>query len=440
MNPLRNLKQKPPKISLFWKNKQMKITYLAVGSELLKGRIINTNLTNAGEMLRKYGYDLSRGVEIQDTREAIVAAVESEMQNADVVLMSGGLGPTSDDITKKTLAEIFGAQLVMHQPTLELLRGYFERRGKKISPRNEEQALVPDNCEVLLNLRGTAPGMLFRKEGKILVSMPGVPHEMLYLLENEVIPKIKQSFEKVHFQNHIFRVIGIFESNLADKIRDIEENFPPCLDISYLPRIDGIWLELTVRGAEKETENLTEILQKNVLLLRERLSDFLYTEGKLSLEEEILQLCKGKNVTLAVAESITGGTITSKLVKVSGASNYLKGGITTYFTETKTQILGVNTEIIEKEGVVSAEVAMKMAEGVKNLFKTDFAIATTGYAEPPVKGEFGSVWLGFAGKNGELQAQRQTLPYDRQNNIERAACLAMIFLLQNLKKENIEAH
>jgi len=412
----------------------MKITYLAVGSELLKGRIVNTNLTNAGEMLRKYGYDLSRGVEIQDTREAIISAVETELQNADVVLMSGGLGPTSDDITKKTLAEIFGAQLVMHEPTLALLRGYFERRGKKISQRNEEQALVPDICEVLLNTKGTAPGMLFRKDGKILVSMPGVPFEMLYLLEYEVIPKIKDNFAKKYFQNHIFRLINIFESNLADKIRDIEEKFPDCLDISYLPRIDGIWLELTVRGEEQEAEKLKTILQENVELLRERLADFLYTEGKLSLEEEILQICKAKSVTLAVAESITGGTITSKLVKISGASSYLKGGITTYFTETKTQILGVSAETIEKEGVVSEEVALKMAEGVKNLFQTDFALATTGYAEPPEKGKLGSVWIGFAGQNRELLAQHETLVFDRQNNVERAAYLAMIFLLRKLKR------
>jgi nicotinamide-nucleotide amidase len=347
--------------------------------------------------------------------------------------MSGGLGPTSDDITKKTLAEIFGGKMVMHAPTLELLRGYFERRGKGISQRNEEQALVPDNCEVLMNRRGTAPGMLFRKDGKILVSMAGVPFEMLYLLEHEVIPRIRESFEKRYFQNHIFRLIGIFESSLADKISDIEESFPACLDISYLPRIDGIWLELTVRGEESEAENLKEVLQKNVALIRERIADFLYTEGQMSLEEEILQLCKAKSVTLAVAESITGGTITSKLVKISGASTYLKGGITTYFTETKTQILGVASEVIEKEGVVSAEVAMKMAEGVKQLFQSDFAIATTGYAESPAKGEFGSVWIGFAGQNGQLLAHRETLPFDRQHNIERAACLAMIFLLRNLK-------
>lgn len=411
----------------------MKITYLAVGSELLKGRIINTNLTNAGEMLRKYGYDLNRGVEIQDTRQAIINAVKNELENADVVLMSGGLGPTSDDITKKTIAEIFGAQLIMHEPTRTLLKGYFERRGKTITPRNEAQALVPDNCEVLLNTRGTAPGMLFRKEGKILVSMPGVPHEMLYLLENEVIPRLNGNFEKIYFKNHIFRLIDIFESNLADKIRDIEENFPPCLDISYLPRIDGIWLELTVRGKENESENLQQILQQNVSLLRERLSEFIYTEGKQSLEEEIQQICREKNFTLAIAESITGGTITGKLVKISGASNYLKGGITTYFTETKTQILGVNAETIEKEGVVSEAVAMKMAEGVKNLFETDFALATTGYAEPPAKGEHGRVCIGFAGQNGELAAHHAALPYDRNNNIERAACLALIFLLRKLK-------
>lgn len=410
----------------------MKICYIAIGSELLKGRIINTNLTKIGAFLREQGYDLNKALEIQDTKPAILQALHEELANHDLIIMSGGLGPTADDITKKTIAEFFGVEMYEHSPTVDRLRAMFEKRGRELTDRNRQQALVPTNCEVLTNKMGTAPGMLFRHEGKILISMPGVPFEMMYLLENEVLPILKKTFPTEYIQNHILRVWGIFESHLADKIAHIETQFPPEMNLSYLPRIDGIWLEFTIKGEESNKETLSKTLASFVAQIKTCISKYIYTEGKMPLEEEINHILRKQKRTLAIAESITGGAIVAKLVNISGASEYLKGSITAYYTEIKINVLGISADLIAEKGVASEEVAIAMAEGVRILLGADIGIATTGYSEAPQKGEQPYVCYGYADKNG-TDSWRENFFYTRELNIQRATERALIGLIQKVK-------
>lgn len=407
-----------------------RISYIAIGNELLKGRIVNTNLSAAAEFLRTQGYDLGRSLVIQDSREAIVSALETELQHNEVLIFSGGLGPTSDDITKKVLAEFFNSGWVEHQPTLELLTDFFNQRGKTLTDRNRLQALVPDTCEVLLNRTGTAPGMCFRKAGKLIFSLPGVPFEMMYLLRNGVLPLIQAQFPVQFFLNHIFRLWGIPEANLADRLNELEKEMPDNVDLSYLPRMDGIWLEMTVRGEEKNLAELQQSREEWVKKIRAVVADKLYTEGKQSLEGMILQHCVENGYTLAVAESMTGGMVAAKLVNVSGASNYFKGSITAYFTEIKTKILHVPADLIAEAGVVSPQTAEAMAKGVRELFGADFGIATTGIAEKNEEAQ-AQVWVGFADKN-HSESRQDFFFHNRTLNIEKAANAALIFLWQHL--------
>lgn len=410
----------------------MKICFLAVGGELLKGRIVNTNLTQAGLMLRENGYNFTREVVIPDDREAILKALEQELEENNILIMSGGLGPTKDDITKKTIAEYFQVGLKEDTETLAQLKAFFEFRKIAFTDKNAAQALVPENCEVMLNKKGTAPGMCFRVNGKLLFSMPGVPFELMYLLEYEVLPRMKAQFPPLFYQNHILRVWGIPESFIADRIEKIEKELPETLDISYLPRLDGVWLECTLRGEIAEKTQINEALQQGIELIKQELSEFIYTEGKQSLPEEILSLFTQNQLTLAVAESMTGGNIMGKLVRISGTSAYLKGGVTVYFTEMKTQILGVSADLIQEKGVVSEEVAIAMAEKVRAFTRADVGLSITGFAQKSDKFTSAQAWIGYSDKRGNL-ARHETFISDREVNIERAVSGALIFLMRNIR-------
>lgn len=411
----------------------MKICFLAVGGELLKGRIVNTNLTQAGLMLREHGYNFTREVVIPDDREAILKALREELQENDVIIMSGGLGPTKDDITKKTIAEYFQTGFREDTETMERLRAFFEYRKIPFTDKNAAQALVPENCEVMINKKGTAPGMCFSVNGKLLFSMPGVPFEMLYLLEYEVLPRMKAAFPPLFYQNHILRVWGMPESFIADRIEKIEKSLPESLDISYLPRLDGVWLECTLKGNIAEKKPIAASLEHAVSLIKEVLTGYVYTEGQLSLPEEILALFTQNQLTLAVAESMTGGNIMGKLVQISGTSAYLKGGFTVYFTEMKTRLLGIPADLIEEKGVVSEEVATLMASKVRELTGADVGLSITGFAQKPDKTTSAQAWIGYSDKSGDC-AKHETFISDREVNISRAVSGALIFLLRNVRE------
>ncbi|MGL4363579.1 MAG: CinA family nicotinamide mononucleotide deamidase-related protein [Bacteroidales bacterium] len=408
----------------------MNICFIAIGGELLKGRIINTNLAKVGEMLRNAGYNLTRSLVVADNLIAIRRAIKNELRSNDIIIMTGGLGPTTDDITKKAIADYFNVAMKEDETTLNMLETFFAQRNMPLSDRNRAQASVPENCEVMLNTKGTAPGMYFKVGKKQLFALPGVPYEMIHLLENAVIPTIQKTYTWGYFQSNILRLWGIPEAYLADKIANIESKIPSNLDLSYLPRIDGIWLEMTVKGKAKSATNLSKTLTDWTNILRELLKDKIYLEGKEALESVILRLCTQENISIAVAESMTGGQIAAKLVSISGASNYFKGSVTAYATEVKTIVLNVPKELIAQKGVVSAEVAVAMAQGVRKLLGADIAIATTGYAE---KNDdiLPHVWTGYADAS-HSDSHKDDYYSDREINIQRAANGSLIFLLNKI--------
>lgn len=411
----------------------MKICFFAIGGELLKGRVVNTNLTRTGLMLREHGYSITREVIVSDEKEAIIDALRAELENNDIVLMSGGLGPTKDDVTKSAIATFFGVGMKEDTETMRRLKTYFEFRKILFTPKNQEQAMVPANCEVMPNPKGTAPGMCFRLEGKLLFSMPGVPFEMLYLLEYEVLPIIKAAFPPFYIKNHILRIWGKPESFIADEIEKTESLFPPQLDISYLPRTDGVWIECTLKGKPEDSEQINVGLDRVVSAIRTGLGNYVYTEGKQSLQEEVHALFTQSELTLAIAESMTGGNICGKLITISGTSTYLKGGVVVYFTEMKTQLLQVPAALIAEKGVVSSEVSAVMAENIRKITGVSVGLSITGYAEKLDAQTPAHAWIGYSDSNG-TSTRYESFVNDREINIERATAAAMIYLLRNSRK------
>ncbi|MEM6261586.1 MAG: CinA family nicotinamide mononucleotide deamidase-related protein [Bacteroidota bacterium] len=412
----------------------IRISFVTIGSELLKGRIVNTNTTEVGKLLRKHGFDLSRNVTIPDTKEAILEAVESELANHEVVLMSGGLGPTKDDITKYTLGEYFGGEMVENERTLDHLKHIFEIRGRKLTDRNRLQALVPESCEVLFNAKGTAPGMLFRKDGHMLASMPGVPFELMYLMEHEMIPRMKEAFSGGIYLHEIIRITGIPESHAADRMEQVERKLPPKVSIAYLPRLDGIWLEMSMSSLREEEVRARQDLKAAADIIEVLFQDKAYARGEAPLPEIAVNRLKENKLTIAVAESLTGGLVASKLVSVSGASEVFKGSVTAYDTQVKIDHLKVPPQTVETHTVVSGEVAQAMAEGVRNLLGADIGLATTGRAEK--EGDHRpEVYLGYADEHGST-ARRADLFNDRNINRERAANYLLHLLLRKLSTDD----
>ena len=407
------------------------ISLITIGTELLKGRIVNTNASQIGSMLRPYGFNLSRTVVIPDEAEAIRNTLRQERENHQVVILSGGLGPTEDDITKKMLCEVMGTELELHEATLSYLKERYAKKGRKFSDRNKQQAMLPASCTVLPNPMGTAPGMQFYSHGTWIFSLPGVPFEMLYLMEHAVIPFLLKEVPVGYFDQEILRLAQIAESDTADRIQQITHELPPEVEIAYLPRRDGIWLELFVGSPHaSERPSLEKALQRAKDRLSALFADKLYTTGDLPASKLIKDLFLSKGLSLSVAESITGGGIAADLVSQSGASAYFKGGICAYDTAVKIEVLGVPAETIQQAGVVSQSVAEKMAIQVRNVLKSDVGLATTGYAE--AQGDTPSqVWIGYA------DAQRSAslhLPLygNRSYSIARALQYALIFCLQQV--------
>jgi len=410
----------------------LKISLITIGTELLKGRIINTNAAKIGEMLRPHGFKLSRTVVIPDTAEAIRKAVLEEMSEHDVVLTSGGLGPTQDDMTKHVLADLFDSSLVLHAETLAHIAAIFSRRNRPLTERNRQQAMLPEKCEVIPNPRGTAPGMLFREAGKWMVSMPGVPFEMLYMTEHEIIPRLKAERQQGVFMHQILRLSHIPESHAADRMEPIESMLPEMVEIAYLPRIDGLWLEMYIDRMDVAQAAAQKALEEASVLIYEQFRDKYFAWGDQPLPAIVADELTSRSLTLAVAESITGGQIAASLVSISGASDFFKGSITAYATEIKEIILDVDPEIIQQHGVVSEAVASLMAIHVRSMMRADIGIATTGYAEPDDE-IIPQVWIGYS-DGLENKAEHVYLHGDRNVVIGRAVSYALQFCLRQVRK------
>ncbi|MGB5667238.1 MAG: competence/damage-inducible protein A [Maribacter sp.] len=376
---------------------------ITIGDEILIGQIVDTNSAFIAKELNKIGISVYQITSVQDERAHILQALKDAQTRARIVIVTGGLGPTKDDITKHTFCEFFNDKLVKNEAVLEHVEALFKSFvSTPISEVNRNQAMVPSRATVLHNANGTAPGMWMESEGVSFISLPGVPFEMKGLMLSAVIPKIIKDFNRPHIVHKTLVTYGLGESAIAEKIEDWEENLPPFVKLAYLPNLGKVRLRLTAKGSNRKI--LEAAIEDEFSKLYPLIGDIIYgIEDEETLEELVAKLFTAKKMTLSTAESCTGGKIAQKITALSGASNYFKGSIVSYATETKINVLKVPKELINEHSVVSVEVAKSMAENVKKLLKTDFSVATTGNAGP-TKGdsnvEIGTVYIAIATPNG----------------------------------------
>lgn len=403
---------------------------ITIGDELLIGQVVDTNSAFIAQQLNKNGFALKHRVAVGDVWDDIWNALDAESKLADIIIITGGLGPTADDITKPLLCRYFGGKMVLHQPTLEHVQYLFEQVFKRSGPlleRNRKQAEVPDVCTVLKNEKGTAPGMLFEKEGKLFFSLPGVPHEMQWLMLNQVLPVITQRFTPGVIEHRTLLTAGIGESSLAELIKDFEEALPAYIKLAYLPSYGMVRLRLTGTGNNKHV--LDAELDVLFTTLQQLTAAYLVTNEDIPLDLAIGKLLLQKNATIATAESCTGGYIAHLLSQHAGASAYYKGSIVSYANQVKQDVLQVTDETLNTVGAVSEEVVVQMATHARTLLKTDYAIAVSGIMGPtggtdtkPV----GTVWVAVAGASKTATTLLQ-FRFDRLRNIQLTAINAINF-------------
>jgi len=414
----------------------MKATIITIGDEILIGQIVDTNSGFIAKSLDKIGVEVAEMISISDDKKHILDTFAQLQNKVDLVVITGGLGPTKDDITKKTFCEYFDDTLVVNPQVLahvtELIEGFYKR---PISQLNKDQALVPSTCTVLHNKVGTAPGMWMKKENTVFISLPGVPYEMKYLVEEEIIPKIVREYKRPYIIHKTILTYGQGESLVAERIEDWENNLPDFIKLAYLPNPGRVRLRLSARGTDKE--KLEEALEANIKSLDAIIHDIIvgYEENE-TIESVVGKLLSKENKTISTAESFTGGKIASILSAVPGASNYFKGSIVSYATEAKVNVLGVSQELVNQYSVVSAQVAEVMALNVKDILKTDYAIATTGNAGPS-KGdsdaEIGAVFIALATPNGVI-TEEFNFGQPREKVIDRATIKSLEILQKEILK------
>ncbi len=412
---------------------------ITIGDELLIGQVIDTNSAWMAQELNKAGIWVKRRVAVGDSWNEIWQALDEESKHADIILITGGLGPTADDITKPLLCEYFGGKLVVDEKVLAHVKYLFEKVFKRTAPfldRNLKQAEVPDVCTVLHNARGTAPGMWFQKEGKVYVSMPGVPHEMKGIMTDLVLPRLQAHFKMSAIVSRTLLTFGIGESFLAERIKDFEEALPAHIKLAYLPNYGMVRLRLTGTADKKET--IEPEVQAQFELLVKQLPDVLVTDKDEPMEAVIARLLLAKNKTMATAESCTGGYIAHRITAHAGSSAYFKGSIVSYANEVKESLLAVPHACFETAGAVSEEVVKGMVKGVLQQIKADYAIAVSGIMGPggatPEK-PVGMVWVA-AGSREKITAQLFNFRFDRARNIEITAMNALNLLRKFILDES----
>ena len=372
---------------------------ITIGDEILIGQIVDSNSAFMGKELNKIGVDVYQITSISDDRQHILNAIEEAKSRVDIILITGGLGPTKDDITKHTICGYFDDHLIQNDAVLKHIEDLFAKYiSTPISDVNRKQALVPSRSTVLMNQYGTAPGMWFEDKGTVLVSMPGVPFEMKGLMKTEVLPRLQKRFDRPFIVHKTVQTYGMGESAIAAKIEDWEDSLPDFIKLAYLPNLGRVRLRLSARGKDKQL--LEETISEKIEALNNIIGDIIVGyEDDQTIEVRIGELLVKKGATLSVAESCTGGRIAQLFTANAGASKYFKGGAVTYATQSKVDILGVGADVIQEYSVTSLQVAEAMAKAVKSKFKSEYAIATTGNAGP-TKGdgdvEVGTVFIAIA--------------------------------------------
>lgn len=411
---------------------------LTIGDEILYGQIVDTNAQWMSVALGHAGIKVVRKTSVGDQETEILKALAEAEARVDIVLITGGLGPTNDDLTKPCLAKYFECGLKINEEALREVTEFFKSRGRELTDVNRQQAALPECCEKVTNKIGTAPGMWFSRNGKIFVSMPGVPHEMKLMMTDIVIPKLKETFETPVIHHHVIRTIGIGESFLAEKIAAWENSLPLHIKLAYLPGLGEVKLRLTgIGNSYALLENEIAVLTKD---LQPLISEFIYGFGDESLEVVIGKTLLEKNLTLSIAESCTGGYLSHLITSVPGSSAYFQGSLIPYAYEIKMQQLGVKAETLSRFGAVSEETIREMAELVRKKFNTDIGVATSGIAGPggatPDK-PVGTIWIGYADQHRTLVRKLQ-LSKDRMLNIKFASMAALNLVRIGLKEAAVD--
>lgn len=413
---------------------QVTAEVITIGDEILFGQITDTNTQFISTELSKIGIRVVRKSSVGDSEQAILQILAEATERADVIITTGGLGPTKDDITKTTIAAFFGAGMILHQPTLDRVTEFFTKRGRPMIESNRKQAEVPTNCKVLTNQLGTAPGMWFEEKGKVYISMPGVPFEMKQLMQDGVVENLKKRFQLPVIYHQMVHTVGVGESFLAQTIEQWEDALPPHIKLAYLPSLGIVKLRLTATGEnrqliENEVAGQTEALKK---LIGPHI--FGYGENG-RLEEEIGKLLLQKRASIATAESCTGGHVAHMLTSIPGSSRYYKGSVVAYDNAVKISQLKVSELTLVKHGAVSEETVLEMAEGVRRLMRTTVGLSVSGIAGPDGGSEekpVGTVWVGYTDENKTV-AKKFIFGNNRENNIRLASVYALNFVRQNLE-------
>ena len=415
----------------------MNCCIVTIGDELLIGQVVDTNSAFIGQEMSKLGVRVHSRISVGDREEDILNALEQAQQIVDIILITGGLGPTKDDITKNVLCKFFGAKLVVNEEVLHDVKEIFTRLNRPMLETNLKQAEVPDNCLVLKNKNGTAPGMWFKKENKIFVSMPGVPYEMKAMLTESVIPELKKTFSFPHIIHRTIMTCGIGESFLAELIKDWEENLPTHFRFAYLPSLNQLRLRMTVTGDDEA--KLKQEIEEQERKLIPLIDKYVFGFDDEPLESVIGKMLLERKANIALAESCTGGYIAHKLTSISGSSAYFDGSLITYSYDAKENFLGVTHDTLLHHGAVSEETVREMVAGVKKKFNTTYAIAVSGIAGPdggtPDK-PVGTVWIALATPK-EIIARKFFFHRNRIQNIEMTSVAALNMLRMEILNEKL---
>ncbi len=405
----------------------MNIEIITIGDELLIGQVIDTNSAWMSSKMSDAGFDVVYITSIKDRKEAIYTAIEDGFDRADILLLTGGNGPTKDDITKNTLCEYFNKKLVFDTEVLENIETLFKDKNIELNELTRNQAYVPEKSTVIQNRVGTAPILWFEKDGKVLVSMPGVPFEMRWAMNEEIIPRLTKQFQTKRFLKQVFYTHSISESALAIHLNDFEDELPKGFGLAYLPGGGIIRLRLSVKGDEH-----TEEMNKQTNKLKELLGEYLLAQSDDPLQQLLGNTLKNKGMTISLAESCSGGYIAHLLTNIAGSSAYFKGGVVSYANSAKVNLLHVNKTTLDTYGAVSQEVVEEMAKGAIDVFGTDCAIAVTGIAGPDggtAEKPVGTVWICTICKD-VIVSKMYSFGKSRENNKRRSAVMAMVQMLR----------
>jgi len=412
----------------------LKTEILTIGDEILIGQIVDTNSSWIAHRLADENISVNRMISLSDNREEMLSIIDQSFKRSDIVIVTGGLGPTKDDLTKAVLAEYFESGWRWDQESLDILEGFFKERNRVIKEINKKQAYLPSNCETIINKWGTAPGMLFKKSGKILISLPGVPFEMKNMMEAYVIPEIKKFYSPNPLLVHHFFTVNIPESLLSERLAFVEDVLPKNIKLAYLPNLNIVRLRLTCQTNNNSNDRM--LFMNFVEQIRHELGQSVVVEKDISFEEYIAGVLLEKGKTISFAESCSGGLISHRFTLIPGISKVFKGSIVCYSNESKGNMLGVPKNLIDTVGVVSSEVVEIMAENCRKNFKTDYALSVSGIAGPdggtdtkPV----GLVFIGLSTPNGNY-SHKCLFPGERSRVMERTFVAALDILRMEIVK------